>query len=153
MAETIQVRLAEQNDAEALVPLVHAYYALSPVPHVFDDAEMAAHLRRLAGQPEFGRLLVATQGEVLVGFAVLYFGFDTRALAKTLTLNDLFVVASLRGQGTGHALIAATFALARQLGCSRVDWQTRTSNTDAQRLYDTLGQRVEGWVSYSHDLK
>ena len=147
------IRPATVTDIPALLPLVAGYYADSPVPHTVDEAALQAHLHTLvAPDNPLGGLLVATHGERLVGFAFLYFGFNKRALRRTVVLNDLYVVPSARRQGVARALMTATFAWAQAQGAISVDWQTRTSNTRAQGLYDRVGERESGWIHYAHPL-
>lgn len=146
------IREATPQDAATLVKLMRLYYDDSPVPHQFDVAAMQKHLALLSQANSIGSLLVAVQNQEIVGFALNYFGFDTRALQKTLTLNDLFVRRSARRQGIARELILATFAWARRHDCVSVDWVTRTSNVGAQQLYDQLAQRETGWYHYQRQL-
>lgn len=53
-------------------------------------------------------------------------------------LQDLFTTPQVRGQGVGRALIEAVAEHARGLGCARLYWQTKTTNTTARRLYDSI---------------
>ncbi|WP_125767035.1 GNAT family N-acetyltransferase [Lapidilactobacillus wuchangensis] len=148
----ITIREATPQDAATLVKLMRLYYDDSPVPHQFAAADMQAHLTRLSQVNSVGSLMVAVQADQIVGFALNYFGFDTRALQKTLTLNDLFVLKSARRQGIARQLITATFDWAQVHHCVSVDWVTRTSNVGAQQLYDQLADRETGWYHYQHQL-
>lgn len=147
------VREATSTDIQNLMPLVDGYYDVSPVPHTADHEGVMAHVRTLIepGNP-VGGLLVATKGETIVGFAFLYYGFNKRALQRTVTLNDLFVDADFRRQGFARELLTATFSWARKHDAISVDWVTRTSNTGAQTLYDQVGERETGWIHYGHQL-
>lgn len=147
------IESAQPSQLTALVPLVEAYYAASPVPHTVDVSRLTAHMTQLC-QPDnpLGGLLVAKQGDALIGFAFLYYGFDKRALARVVELNDLFVAESARRQGVAKELLQASFDWAKAHDAVSVQWQTRTSNFAAQQLYDQVGQRVIGWVHYAKTL-
>jgi GNAT superfamily N-acetyltransferase len=58
--------------------------------------------------------------------------------ADVCYLQDLFTAPDARRHGVGRALIEAVADWARAQGCARVYWQTRTSNTAARRLYDSI---------------
>ncbi|WP_461212880.1 GNAT family N-acetyltransferase [Lacticaseibacillus sp. GG6-2] len=147
------IRTATLDDFENLLVLVEGYYADSPVPHRIDVSTLKTTIQELV-TPEntLGGLLVATVDAKLVGFAFLLFGFDKRALRKTVVLNDLYVMPAFRRQGIARALITETFAWGQAHGAVRVTWQTRSTNTGAQKLYDQIGERETGWYHYFHRI-
>ncbi|MEI3846611.1 MULTISPECIES: GNAT family N-acetyltransferase [unclassified Microbacterium] len=63
-------------------------------------------------------------------------------------LEDLFVVPSARGAGTGRALIGHVATWARENGCAKVYWLTQSGNTAARVLYDRVA-RDTGFVQYA----
>jgi GNAT superfamily N-acetyltransferase len=73
----------------------------------------------------------------LVGFAH-FLEHPSTSSADACYLQDLFTAPEARGQGVGRALIEAVAEHARQLGCARVYWQTKTTNAVARRLYDSI---------------
>ncbi|MFD1484382.1 GNAT family N-acetyltransferase [Lacticaseibacillus baoqingensis] len=150
-----KIRNAQAADVSALLLLVQGYYADSPVAHTVDKAALLAHITQLIRPDDpLGGLLVATDADgQLLGFAFLYFGFDKRALKRTVILNDLYVAPKARRQGIAKQLLQATFAWAKARQAISVTWQTRTSNHHAQRLYDTVGEREQGWIHYAHALR
>lgn len=58
--------------------------------------------------------------------------------ADVCYLQDLFTAPEARGQGVGRALIEAVAEHASAMGCARLYWQTKTNNTVARRLYDSI---------------
>ena len=150
---TISIRVATAADIQAVLPLVDGYYASSPVPHVPNHEKLIQHLTTLI-QPNnpFGGLLVAVRHGDLVGFAFLYYRFDKRALTPVVDLNDLYVDPNARRLGIARQLITATFEWAKRHGANQVTWMTRTTNVNAQHLYDQVGERESGWLHYGHKL-
>ncbi|MEL6914250.1 MAG: GNAT family N-acetyltransferase [Pseudomonadota bacterium] len=61
---------------------------------------------------------------------------------RTLHISELWVDASLRGQGIGSRLLEAAEDLARKKGCIRVHLETRSEG--ARRLYERMGYRFFG---------
>jgi GNAT superfamily N-acetyltransferase len=54
-------------------------------------------------------------------------------------LKELYVADSHRRRGIGRQLMQHLFALAAHTGCSRVEWMTDQTNTNAQTFYANLG--------------
>jgi GNAT superfamily N-acetyltransferase len=66
-------------------------------------------------------------------------------------LGDLFVDPSVRGQGSGRALIERVAAAARERGCFRLYWTTKEDNAKARRLYGLIA-RFNGFIRYDYPL-
>ena len=95
--------------------------------------------------------LVALYQDRVVGLVHFLFHRSTTRLHDVCYLQDLFTVEPLRGRGIGRRLIAAVYESARQAGCSRVYWQTHTSNAAGRALYDKVGEH-KGFIVYAHEL-
>ena len=95
--------------------------------------------------------LIAELKGQLVGFAHLVFHGSTSAPGQVCFLHDLFVEATLRSTGIGHALIEAVYARAQAAGAGRVYWHVRETNAEALRLYNKVASR-SGHVVYLKDL-
>ena len=99
-------------------------------------ANMRAHV---FGPSPSGHLLIAVGGGSPVGIAAYSFLWPAAGTSRGLFLKDLYVASSRRRDGVGRLLMDALIAVAREAGCSRIDWTTDLENTAAQRLYDSLG--------------
>lgn len=97
-------------------------------------------------EPVFA-LVALDQGRV-IGLAHYLFHRSMTRIENTCYLSDLFTVESMRGRGTGRALIEAVRQRARSAGSTRVYWQTHETNIVGRRLYDKLA-RHEGFIVYS----
>jgi len=93
--------------------------------------------------------LLAWEGDQLVGFAAYSFLWPAVGLTRSLFLKELYVVESARRTGVGKQLMRALFEVAVKHDCSRVEWQTETTNEDARAFYADLGAaEFEGKVFY-----
>jgi GNAT superfamily N-acetyltransferase len=138
--------VTDANFAEVL-PLVAAYqefYLAAP-----DTERNRRHFSRFLADHSQGILFLARADDgAAVGMATLYFtNSSVRACVQCL-MNDLYVVASARGQGIGRALIEHCRQHAQQLGYDALIWTTASSNATAQRLYDSLGATSSQWLHY-----
>lgn len=91
--------------------------------------------------------IVAERDGKLLGLVHYLFHRNTAMLGPTCYLQDLFTVATTRGQGIGRALIEAVYERAQAAGSSRVYWMTQESNVTARKLYDQVAEN-SGFIQY-----
>jgi len=92
------------------------------------------------GPSRWYRVLVADAGPAgLVGYAALLPLGQLQSSSKGMDLHHLFVRPSVRGTGVGRALIDASNALCRALGCSLMTVGTHPDNHAAAQFYETRG--------------
>lgn len=66
-------------------------------------------------------------------------------------LDDLFVAADVRGEGTAEALIAEVSAIGRERGWAWLRWFTAEDNYRARAFYDRVAY-LSQWKTYQLDL-
>jgi GNAT superfamily N-acetyltransferase len=149
MPDQLAIRAVAQSDYEQWLPLwdgYNAFYGRSGATALAAEITAMTWQRFFdANEPVHG--LVAESGDRLLGLAHYLFHRSTTAIAPVCYLQDLFTEERARGQGVGGALISEVYARARQLGASRVYWQTHHTNRTAQALYDKLAEH-SGFVVY-----
>jgi GNAT superfamily N-acetyltransferase len=137
-------------DLPELLPLLRAYcdfYEVAP-----SDQALVELSRALLADPrrEGLQLLARDDAGRAVGFATLYWTWQTLAATRVGVMNDLFVAPEARGGGIASALIAACLERCREHGATELIWQTARDNHRAQALYDRLGAtRDDRWLDYS----
>jgi GNAT superfamily N-acetyltransferase len=137
-----------EEDLPALLSLVRAYcdfYEVSPS----DDALLELS-RALIDDPhrEGIQLLARDDRAREVGFATVYWSWDTLLAARIGVMHDLFVAPQARGRGIGRHLIEACRRECRARGAVKLAWQTARDNVRAQRAYDAVGATREEWLDY-----
>jgi GNAT superfamily N-acetyltransferase len=135
-------------DLPDLLPLVRAYcdfYDVAPADHA-----LLAVSRALIADPdrEGVQLIARNGGEEAVGFATVYWTWDTLIAARVGVMHDLFVVSSSRGTGVADLLIDACLEECRRHGAAKLGWQTARDNTRARRVYERVGATRDEWVDY-----
>ena len=94
-------------------------------------------------------LLAHTPEEQCVGFAQLYPSFSSVSAGRVWILNDLFVTESARGMGIGTKLLGEIEAFGSDSNAKSILVETTSSNTGAQKLYETTGyQKVSDLIFY-----
>jgi GNAT superfamily N-acetyltransferase len=137
-------------DLPELLPLLRAYcdfYQVSP-----SDRALVELSRALLADPrrEGLQLLARDEAGRAVGFATLYWTWQTLSAGRVGVMNDLYVAAEARGTGVAGALIAACLERCREHGATELVWQTAGDNARAQAVYDRIGAtRDDRWLDYS----
>jgi len=145
VTDTARITAADLPD---LLPLIRAYcefYDVAPA----DDALLAVSRALIADPDREGVQLIARSdsGEA-VGFATVYWSWDTLVAARVGIMHDLFVIPPARGTGIADLLIEACVEECRRHGAAKLGWQTAPDNTRARRVYERVGATRDEWVDY-----
>jgi ribosomal protein S18 acetylase RimI-like enzyme len=145
----MKIALIGEADLPELLPMMRAYCDFYEVAPSADDLEALARALISDPQGEGVQLIARGDGGEPLGFATVYWSWQTLTAARAGVMNDLFVVPDARGQGVGRALIEECRRRARDRGATQLVWETAPDNETAQRLYRSLDAREERWISYS----
>lgn len=138
-----------EADLSDLLPMMRGYcdfYRVEP-----SDERLEALAMALIENPAEGVQLIARGEGTPLGFATIYWSWQTLYAARVGVLNDLFAVPASRGTGVGRALIERCLELCRERGAEKLVWETAPDNATAQRLYDGIGASKSTWLSYELD--
>ena len=147
------ISVVSEADLEELLPLLRGYcefYEVEP-----SDEALLAVSRALIADPQregmqlIGRGVGGDGVPHAVGFATLYWTWQTLNAARLGVMNDLFVAEAARGTGLAERLIAACRERCAAHGARELAWQTAKDNVRAQKLYDRVGGRRSEWLDYS----
>jgi GNAT superfamily N-acetyltransferase len=143
------VELVGEADLADLLPMMRAYcdfYEVAP-----SDADLERLALALIADPdrEGVQLIAHAEGGEPLGFATLYWTWQTLNAARAGVMNDLFVVPEARGQGVGRALIEECRRRAGEHGAPELVWETAPDNETSQRLYDSLEADKSPWIYYA----
>jgi ribosomal protein S18 acetylase RimI-like enzyme len=146
---SVEIARVGKPDLGELLPLMRAYcdfYGVAP-----PDADLEALARALIADPEReGVQLIARGAErEPLGFATVYWTWQTLTAARAGVMNDLFVAPQARGRGVGRRLIEECRRRAREHGATELVWETAPDNQTSQRLYDSLADDKSTWIHYT----
>jgi len=145
VTDTARITAADLPD---LLPLVRAYcefYDVAPA----DDALLAVSRALIADPDREGVQLIArSESGEAVGFATVYWSWDTLVAARVGIMHDLFVIPPARGSGIADLLIEACVEECRRHGAAKLGWQTAPDNARARRVYERVGATRDEWVDY-----
>lgn len=149
----LTVRPIERDDHGQWRPLwdgYNAFYGRSEKTALPENITVATWAR-FFNPAEPVHALVAVKDGRLVGLTHYLYHRSTTRLHDVCYLQDLYTEPSLRGKGVGRQLIQGVYEAARAAGCTRVYWQTHTTNAPGRLLYDKVAKHG-GFLVYTHDL-
>jgi GNAT superfamily N-acetyltransferase len=122
------------------------FYGVSP-----SDEDLMAMARALVEDPDTEglQLLARDDSGRAVGFATIFWCWQTLSATRIGIMNDLFVVEEARGNGFADALISACLERCRMHGAEELCWQTAKDNYRAQTVYERVGATRSEWIDYS----
>ena len=149
MSASAEIKRVSEGDLDALLPLMRGYcdfYEVAP-----SDEALLALSRALIADPEREGLQLIARAEdgEAVGFATIYWTWQTLDAGRLAVMNDLFVSEPARGTGLADALILACADEARLHGALSLGWQTAKDNARAQKVYERVGAERSEWLDYS----
>lgn len=153
MPERVTIRPIQPSDYDGWRSLwdgYNAFYGRSGATALPEEITRTTW-ERFFDAAEPVRAFVAEDSGQLLGLTHYIFHRSTTRLRDICYLQDLFTVEQSRGQGIGRRLIETVYAAAGNKGCSRVYWQTQTTNQAGRALYDKVAKHF-GFIVYSHEL-
>lgn len=143
------IRPAAVADMPVILDLIRAlgaYEKAGPGDITADEATLRA---ALFGPHPGAEVLLACEGEAVVGLAIFFHNFSTWRGKRGLYLEDLFVRPEARGRGHGKQLFLTLAKIARERDCARMDWSVLDWNAPAIAFYRSLGaEPLSEWTTY-----
>jgi GNAT superfamily N-acetyltransferase len=142
------VRPAVPGDVPAIHQLIRG---LAEYERLADQAVATEEdiRRSVFGDPARAEVLMGMEGSEAVGFALYFHNYSTFLGRHGVYLEDLFVRPHARGRGYGRRLLATLAAIARERGCTRLEWSVLDWNEPAIRFYRSLGANaMDQWTVY-----
>ena len=149
----VTVRPVTPQDYDAWRPLWDEYNAFyeRTGPTALPEEVHETTWRRFFDASEPVHCIVAERDGKVVGMCHYLYHRSTSRLELMCYLQDLFTAPDYRGHGIGRALILKVYEIASEAGCTRVYWQTHTTNTPGRTLYDKVAKNF-GFIVYAKDV-
>jgi len=133
------VRPASPTDEAAVLDLIEELFAPpGSRPPGYRRERAAAAFRGTLEDPE-ADVLVALDGERIVGLASVYVDVHTIRFGRRCWLEDLVVTEAERGRGVGRRLLDAATEWARAQRCTHLGLVSAAARRDAHRFYVANG--------------
>jgi GNAT superfamily N-acetyltransferase len=132
---TILIRTAAEQDAEQCMALLQSL--MDATGGVADEA--AAQTFRQLLSADRGQVLVAEEGDLLLGMASVSYNLAMRYGGEYCQLEELIVAPEGRGKNIGGRLVEQTVANARLRGCGEYGLYLVESTEHNQPFYEKYG--------------
>ena len=135
---SLSVRPVRPDEHDAVGDLTARVYR----DESFSSPDYEPHLRDVASRTASATVLVAVDGEQLVGAVTVATRggeWAEQSAPGEAVIRMLVVDPAVRGSGAGEALVRACLETARQDGCTLVRLSSQDTMHAAHRLYERLG--------------
>ena len=130
---------------EGILGLMRGFYLAEGYP--FDETAARSALEVFIGNPNLGELWVATEGDEVVAYIAVTFGFSFEFGGRDAFVDELVVAPSYQGQGLGTKALAVAEAVCRTAGVRALRLEVEHGKDHARRLYEK-----SGFVEHSRQL-
>lgn len=142
------IRFATPADVATIASLIRDLAEYEKLSHAVVLQESDLH-KHLFGERKYAEVLLAEDGDEVVGFALFFHNYSTFRAKPGIYLEDLFVIPEARGKGHGKALLRALARLAVERDCARVEWSVLNWNEPSIQFYKSLGATaMNEWTVY-----
>ncbi len=133
----ITIRSARTRDADALLPVIRAYYRFDHIR--FNQRTIRAALEQLLRSRSLGRVWVICDGARAIGYVILTYNFDLEFSGIEGLVTDFFIHEDYRGRGLGRGALAVVDDYCRAHRIGTVELQVEHDNVAAQEFYRRVG--------------
>ena len=144
----LKIARVTHDDVSDLLPLVRAYCDFYEVSPTDESLVEVTHALIAAPETEGVQLLARGDDGAAIGFATLYWSWDTLAAGRIGIMHDLFVTPAARGGGAADSLIGVCVEECAHHRAVRLAWQTARDNMRAHRVYERVGATRDEWLDY-----
>ena len=146
----MRIGAAKPAEAEALAAAYDWLFAAPGArPPQWDPGRASERLRQAATSSR-AAVLVAQDGDAIVGFCTVYLDIESVRFGLRAWVEDLAVDPAHRSRGHGKELLGAAKDWARERGASHLELDSADSRVDAHRFYRREGPSWEsrsfGWL-------
>jgi len=132
--------LAEEEAVLALVEELWEPPGQRPADYTRERASVGFHY---AVQNPDADVLVAVEGDAVVGLASVYAVFPSMGFGRRCWLEEMVVTSSRRSQGIGRLLLEAATQWARERGCTHLQLDSALGRKEAHRFFLAQGMVQE----------
>ncbi|UCG61258.1 MAG: GNAT family N-acetyltransferase [Candidatus Zixiibacteriota bacterium] len=123
-------------DIDALLSLVHEYYACENLP--LDDAVARRRLKEFIQNPQLGYIWLIMVGGNLEGYIAVTNGYGLEH-GRNVILDEFYIRDSFRGRGIGKMTLRFIEEELRPRGVESIHTEVERGNTGALKFWENLG--------------
>jgi len=132
-------RPAVLEDEQALLRMMRNLAEQEPGAYFFDESAVRGVLRKFLATPDLGRAWVFLDGETLVGYIVLTFGYSFEYHGRDSFIDELYIEPQYRRLGIGRRAMQFVEESVSELGVNAIHLEVDQGNDPATELYRRAG--------------
>lgn len=135
------LRVVQKADIDTVLVLMHELSVQDRLPdqRPLDFVRARSALEELVSNPSYGRTWLIYDGDMVVGYLVLTFGYSLEFHGRDAFIDELFIRASHRGRGWGTRAMEQAESTSKALNIRAVHLEVGHGNTRAQEFYSKMG--------------
>ena len=138
------IRQAVPEDLEALLRLLTNFSEEAGTN--FGREHLLAGVEPMLHNHELGLIFVAEIENLLVGYAVIGWGWGIESGGKEALIDEVFVLKNHRNQGIGAKMLTEVMVHLEKHSTKAVFLETEAQNPNSRQLYQNLGFETEDSV-------
>jgi len=138
------IRQAVPADLEELLRLLTSFSEEAGTN--FGREHLLAGLEPLLNNQDLGLVFVAELETLLVGYAVIGWGWGIESGGKEALIDEVFVLKNHRNQGIGAKMLSEVMTQLERHNTKAVFLETEAQNPNSRKLYQNLGFETEDSV-------
>ncbi|MCP5088226.1 MAG: GNAT family N-acetyltransferase [Rhodobacteraceae bacterium] len=145
------VRIATESDIPQMVSLLALLFG-QEAEFAPDPSKQERGLKAILADANIGRLIVAEDGDRLVGMVNLLYTVSTALGTRVALLEDMIVEPGVRSKGIGQALVKNLAEMCRRDGVKRITLLTDHDNFKAHKFYSNCGFTRSDMLAFRKSL-
>lgn len=105
----------------------------------FSQEHLISGLEPLLNNEQLGLVFVAELEGLLVGYAVIGWGWGIESGGREALIDEVFVLEANRNQGIGAKMLATAIKTLKKYDTKAVFLETEAQNPNSRKLYQNLG--------------
>lgn len=142
MSSEFSVRNANINDIDTLITLLKKNAAFDYGSENYYTAHKEDTSNGFFGKEPVAFALLVEKSGIPVGLSTYYFTFSSFAGKRKMWLDDLFIIASFRGNGLGRMMMQSLREIAKQHKCESIEWTVAKDNSNGLLFYNKIGATI-----------
>jgi len=142
------IRNATGEDVPLILSFIHELAEYEKLSHEVSATEELLR-DALFGERPAAEVLIGEPDGQPAAFALFFHNFSTFLGRPGIYLEDLYVRPEFRGRGLGKDMLSHLARLAKERGCSRLEWWVLDRNEPAIGFYRSVGAvPMDDWTVY-----
>ncbi len=134
----MKVEIATLNDIDKLCDLLTTLFE-QEVEFKADKKIQKKALTMIVKNPVQGHILIARDGDNIVGMLTLLYSISTALGSKVAVLEDMIISKEHQSRGIGTLLVLYAKSFAKENECKRITLLTDFDNIKAHKFYEING--------------